>query len=450
VTFANGDIIVVIPGVMGSTLIRDGHEFWALTKRSIMRGLATLGHDLRHLKLAADIRDEPADDGVTAGRLMPDLHVLPGITPVSFGYETLLAHLRNRHGLVDGDDLLPFAYDWRLSNRHTGRRLGQVVTPLLEHRRVLYPDAKLIFLCHSMGGLVARWYLDQEGGAAHTRRLITIGTPHRGAATAIDRLVNGIAAKFGPIGATLTDLAQSMPSLYQLLPEYACIAVGDELHKTTEAGLPGLTTQPVADGMRFHDELDATVADGYQLHPIVGTDQPTTTTVRLTDGHAELLPTIGAEDRRGDATVPRIAAYPKRLADDDATIHYVCDTHGALPASRGVLDQIDGILTSSNRRYRAPELPIGVAADDVFLAGEPITVTAHTEDRRAAVEARLVDAETLRRDFGHARLAPTADETRHATLAGLPPGAYALRVGRRQPTGALTDMVTTPIVVLNP
>jgi len=33
---------------------------------------------------------------------------------------------------------------------------------------------------HSLGGLVARWYVQELGGARHTERLITLATPHAG------------------------------------------------------------------------------------------------------------------------------------------------------------------------------------------------------------------------------------------------------------------------------
>lgn len=36
----------------------------------------------------------------------------------------------------------------------------------------------------SMGGLVARWYVQRQGGLKHVRRLITIASPHRGTWTA--------------------------------------------------------------------------------------------------------------------------------------------------------------------------------------------------------------------------------------------------------------------------
>src|SRR5262249_1730718 len=53
-----------------------------------------------------------------------------------------------------------------------------------------------------MGGLVARWYLEHRGGAAITRKLSTLGTPYRGAAKALEQLVNGVhpqvAFRLGP------------------------------------------------------------------------------------------------------------------------------------------------------------------------------------------------------------------------------------------------------------
>jgi triacylglycerol lipase len=37
---------------------------------------------------------------------------------------------------------------------------------------------------HSLGGLVARWYLQELGGARHARRLVTLATPHAGTTAA--------------------------------------------------------------------------------------------------------------------------------------------------------------------------------------------------------------------------------------------------------------------------
>ena len=54
---------------------------------------------------------------------------------------------------------------------YNGRRLKALVEPALERwrgRGGRYADARVIFICHSMGGLVARWYIQREGGAEVT------------------------------------------------------------------------------------------------------------------------------------------------------------------------------------------------------------------------------------------------------------------------------------------
>jgi triacylglycerol esterase/lipase EstA (alpha/beta hydrolase family) len=95
--------------------------------------------------------------------LMPDLHVIPGIwTPIK-GYDHLLRRLRalQRSGAIGA--VLPVAYDWRLSNRYNATRLASIIHPRLERWRASSPQrahAQLVFVCHSMGGLIARWYIE--------------------------------------------------------------------------------------------------------------------------------------------------------------------------------------------------------------------------------------------------------------------------------------------------
>src|SRR6185437_7902808 len=112
-----------------------------------------------------------------------------------------------------------------------------------------FADATLTFVGHSMGGLVARWYIEHCGGADITGKLITFGTPYRGAANALEQLVNVARKGIGPLAIDLTRMARSMPSLHQLLPEYACIQNGRELARTTEIQLPEVDAAMVADAM---------------------------------------------------------------------------------------------------------------------------------------------------------------------------------------------------------
>jgi pimeloyl-ACP methyl ester carboxylesterase len=445
----SNDVVVIVPGVMGSRLrTAAGHEVWGPGAGSILRALATLGGSLRDLTLPADIGDGPAPDGVQAFGLMPSLHVIPGIwTPIK-GYSELVQFLKQPgFGLVEdrvderdapAGNLVVFAYDWRLSNRHSAQCLKDRAESALERWRASDPtrkEAQLVFICHSMGGLVARWYIERLGGKALTRLLVTLGTPHRGACKSLNQLVNGV--RKGPLKTDLTDFARSLPSSYQLLPEYACIDRGTaDLAKTTEVELPQLDKALVADGMRFHDELDDH-SDGaqYPLIPVVGIGQPTWTTARIDDEQLTPLNTIGDRDLRGDGTVPRLSARPKGMDERDRGIRGLGEGHGLLAAHRSVTDQLDLLLTPEGVRYRgdADVEPdenriIGVTTPDLHEIGEPVNVAVRAPTGHlievVAIDERGEDAARDLAAFTHADDEGAAVGT--ATFADLDPGGYTI------------------------
>ena len=224
-------------------------------------------------------------------------------------------------------NLLLVPYDWRLSNRYNGHRLANIVEPALERWRNHHEEnaeARLVFVCHSIGGLVARWYIEMCHGAQITRKLITIGTPWRGAAKSLIQLVNGVPTKLGPLSIDLTTFACSLISAEQLLPEYAAIDHSTSYATTTEAQLPGFNDHDrrarLADAMRFHTDLQAAeqARDGAadMTHMIVGVRQPTITTVRFDRDHAVALETFGDENDYGDGTVPLTGALGHNLTMD--------------------------------------------------------------------------------------------------------------------------------------
>ena len=275
---------------MGSGLSDEsGHGVWGTSLGTLVTGVLTGARAIKRLQLPEGIGDEPAPDGVVASGLLSDIHVIPGLWSVSIGYERQLQWFRDTFDVVEGDDgpraanFVPFAYDWRLSNRASARALKARIEPVLERFRAEpgHADAKVVFIGHSMGGLVARYYVDVLGGHEITRKVITLGTPHRGAANALESLVNGVSKGWGPVKVDLTTMARSMPALFQLLPEYACIESTDGLRKTTEVTLPELDAAMVSDAMQFHDELSAGAeahGTGYAVHPILARTQPTWTT----------------------------------------------------------------------------------------------------------------------------------------------------------------------------
>jgi pimeloyl-ACP methyl ester carboxylesterase len=379
---------VVLPGILGSTLARDGQEAWAPSAGVVWQAIRSFGASIESLTLPADLGDDHPGDGVEPLGLMPDLHLLPGLWSANIGYSRLLDWLTQRFTLVPPDpkdpakpaNLLPFAYDWRLSNRYNARRLSPVVEPALERWRALAEanrEARLIFICHSMGGLVARWYVEREGGAALTRKLITIGTPHRGAVAALQQLVNGLEKSVGPLRLDLTRFARSLPSAHQLLPQYACLETGAGLAPISAVALPGVNPALVADAVAFHAALDAAPASAYDLHPIVGTRQPTPTTARLVEERIENSEQIEGAREGGDGTVPRLSAAPKALNPDDPRLRYAPDQHLGLHSHQAVLDELEGVLTARpviHRGLAGPE--IGLRTEPLLLLGEPLVVWA--------------------------------------------------------------------------
>src|SRR5690348_6783236 len=86
-----GDIIVLLPGILGSVLQRDGKDVWAPTPGAAVRALWTLGRSLRDLRLDTDPPDrDDLGDGVVATRLMPDVHVIPSLWGIH-GYSAISA-----------------------------------------------------------------------------------------------------------------------------------------------------------------------------------------------------------------------------------------------------------------------------------------------------------------------------------------------------------------------
>jgi triacylglycerol esterase/lipase EstA (alpha/beta hydrolase family) len=71
-------------------------------------------------------------------------------------------------------------YFWPQRVRLSARHLGDFVERVLARE-----DAKRVdIVAHSLGGIVARYYIERLGGARRVGRLVTIGSPHRGTALA--------------------------------------------------------------------------------------------------------------------------------------------------------------------------------------------------------------------------------------------------------------------------
>ena len=156
--------------------------------------------------------------------MIRDVHLIPGIWKID-GYTKLVDHIKDKFDVKEGENLFEFPYDWRRDNRVASRQLATKAKGWLDawRQKSGNKNAKLIVIGHSMGGLIARHFIECREGWRDTRMLITLATPYRGSLYAVGTLVNGKKIKFFD----LTDVSRSMTALHQLMPIYACYDGGD-------------------------------------------------------------------------------------------------------------------------------------------------------------------------------------------------------------------------------
>jgi hypothetical protein len=291
-----------------------------------------------------------------------------------------------------------------------------------------------------MGGLVARWFAEQEGGADLIRAIITIGTPHRGSLKALETLANGLEPGVGPLRLDLTSFARSLPSLYQLLPTYDCVVTTEGRTSLAQARPSGLDASMLADAAAFHAALDD--APLYKLHKVVGIRQPTGTTASLlVDGTVEIHEDIDSQNNGGDGTVPRLAAVPFGARTTDVV--EVAAQHGELQGMRSLLDLVDGILTREEIIWQgAPADAFGVRMAETWSAGVALHLeVTELNDRRLWVKVQN-ETGTVVQD--RTRVMP--DGT--ARFGALPEGGYRATVYSDQPGGPAP--ISKPFLVLEP
>jgi pimeloyl-ACP methyl ester carboxylesterase len=435
-----GDVIVLLPGILGSVLERDGRDVWAMSPGAAWRAIRSLGRSVNELELHDD--DPSVDDlgdGVTAPRLVPDLHLIPGLWSID-GYSHVRSSIFATFDVVEGQNWFDFPYDWRRDNRVAARHLAEQAPAWLRawRQRSGNNDAKLVLVGHSMGGLVARHYLEMLDGWRDTRMLVTFGTPYRGSLNALDFLCNGFKKKIGPIGVDLTRLLRSLTSVYQLLPRYPVVDTGaGELTRVAETpNLPGVDPARATAALQFHLDIDAAVdarpASSYAIHPIVGILQPTYQSARLHDGSVRMVQSYSGVDSAGDGTVPRVSATPLELSDQGREI-YAPDQHGSLQNGIGPLTQLTGLLSARpTSTFRAGVSGFGLQIDDIFTADEPIAAVVTSDDPTPVVDAVVVDVASGRAVL-ESRIEVDGDGAYRVEWAPLPPADYRLTVSATDP-----------------
>ena len=72
------DMVIILPGILGSVLQKDGKDLWAVSGQAVWQILTKSEAAIRNLRLAQDDPEEDLGDGIRAIALIQDTHLIPG------------------------------------------------------------------------------------------------------------------------------------------------------------------------------------------------------------------------------------------------------------------------------------------------------------------------------------------------------------------------------------
>lgn len=199
--------VVVIPGIEGSQLCsQSGAILWGDRFSYTYARINAL-----RIPFGANGRDS----GIHSCGLINTVNIIP-LFYQSQVYSTLLSALHDI-GYAD-KDIIIFDYDWRLSNFENAEKLRDVLA-----KKVPNASDKVDVVAHSMGGVIARIYIQTLGGENRVQNVIMMGTPHLGSAKIFSELKNGFDSWPDDLSGGLLEIQRtilSFPSTYELLPMY--------------------------------------------------------------------------------------------------------------------------------------------------------------------------------------------------------------------------------------
>ncbi len=248
--------VILIPGVLGSKLVdkETGRLVWGAFTGGYANPEKADGAQLLAIPMRENTPLVGIRDSVVSNGALDRLKIKILGLPVEIGaYVNILGalgvggykddQLKYDASVDYGSDhftCFQFDYDWRRDNVENARLLHEFI---LEKRAYVQAeiekrfgiagqDVKFDLVAHSMGGLLARYYLrygandlPEDGssptvtweGSRFVERAIFVGPPNAGSVDALVQLVQG--RKFGFIFPKYEPaLLGTLPSLYQLLP----------------------------------------------------------------------------------------------------------------------------------------------------------------------------------------------------------------------------------------
>jgi pSer/pThr/pTyr-binding forkhead associated (FHA) protein len=193
--------VVIVPGLMGSQLWRGSERVWP---------------NVKYLFSRPDSFRLPEFEPLEARGLVGEVVIVPNLIKQE-QYNRLGDYLEDSLDYEREKDLMEFAYDWRQDVRESSKKLAEAVDNW-------HASPPITIIAHSLGCLVSRYYIECLGGKDKVGRVVLLGGPHAGVPHAIASLHTGPdLLPFGLLGERLREVLITFPSMYQLLPTYACV-----------------------------------------------------------------------------------------------------------------------------------------------------------------------------------------------------------------------------------
>ncbi|MDA3815482.1 MAG: hypothetical protein PF549_03890 [Patescibacteria group bacterium] len=162
------------------------------------------------------------------------------LDPILHTYDDLRESL-TANGYEKKINLFEFPYEWRNSNMISAQKLQEGIREIQEETLMSRVD----LVAHSMGGLVARKYIQSDQFERNVDQLVTLGTPHRGSPEAYLQWEAG-EGFFGPKGflakhhfrmeavhngylSLFKYIRDEVPSISELLPDYDYLEENGEM-----------------------------------------------------------------------------------------------------------------------------------------------------------------------------------------------------------------------------
>src|SRR3989344_1618085 len=289
------------------------------------------------------------------------------LDPLFRTYDNLISGL-DENGYTPGVNLFALPYDWRMDNRLQVSKLKDAIARI----KAVCNCPKVDIIAHSMGGLIARAYIESNDYQNDINNLIFLGTPHLGTPKSylaweagvvapkdfsafFDRLLQGVLKYLVPkLGyRSIFDYIQNAPitPIQQLLPVYDYLksATSSEV-LTYPGGYPENTFLDTVSGLNSSTNLAKLEQSGVKVTNIVGNDlqADTINVVRVEDrlaGHVaegkwehgypenydDFFGDHGLEPGPGDGTVPLSSARGLNVSNLREVI--LAAAHQLLPAA---------------------------------------------------------------------------------------------------------------------